>query len=116
MAVTYPSSLPTNFQTQGYKETGADNQLRSNMDVGPAKVRRRTTTQVRTIVGSFFLTPAQYATFKTFYETDTAYGTLPFDFTDPHGNANEYRFVSPPVYTPNGNVEWQVQVNWEEMP
>ena len=116
MGVAYPGTLPTNFQVQGYKETGANNQIRTSMDVGPDKVRRRTTANVRVVVGSFFLTPAQYTTFKSFYEVDTAYGVLPHDFTDPHGNTNEYRFTKPPVYIPNGNVEWQVQVEWEELP
>ncbi len=116
MGIPYPGTLPTNFQTQGYKETGADNQIRSQMDVGPQKVRRRTTANVRKITGQFFLTPAQYTTFKTFYETDTSYGVTPFDFTDPHGNTNEYRFVKPPVYSPNGNVEWLVRVEWEQLP
>ena len=112
----WPGTLPDFFQVGGYKELGANNILRSDMDVGPAKVRRRTTSNVRPVVGNMWLTTAQYTALKTFFETTQAYGALSFTMDDAHGVSKTWRFVRPPAYRTLGPENWQVQLNLEEMP
>lgn len=113
---TYPASLPTTFQVDGYRETDSDNTIRTSMDVGPDKIRRRTTANSRIVVGTMWLTQTQYTTFRAFFETDTSYGTDTFDFTDVHGVLRTYRFYKPPQYEPNGPINWKVKLEWEELP
>jgi hypothetical protein len=112
----WSGTLPQNFQVPGYSETGAENTLRTRMDVGPSKVRKRTTSNVRTVTGLMWLTPAQYTELRTFYEVTHEYGALTFTKDDEHGINRTWRFVKPPVYTTLGPENWQVRLELEEMP
>jgi hypothetical protein len=112
----WSGTLPQNFQVQGYVETGAENTIRTRMEVGPDKVRKRTTSDVRTVVGNMWLTPAQYTELRTFYEVTHEYGALSFTKDDEHGISRTWRFVSPPIYSTNGPENWQVRLSIEEMP
>lgn len=97
---SWPVSLPS-LELDGYAETAPDVVLRSQMDAGPAKVRRRFTAGVRPIAGQVTLTAAQTATLDAFYVTDLAGGATPFDWTHPRtGAACVMRFTEPPGYTP----------------
>lgn len=94
---SWPSSLPQAPLVQGYSETFADNLLRTPMDKGPVKVRRRTTRGVKTFAITFRLTAAQAATFTTFFEDTLSDGALSFTFTQPRtGTTLTVRFVSVP--------------------
>ena len=93
MAYSYvwPSSLPQVVQ-KGYTETGGVLVLRTSMDAGPAKQRRRGA-RTQTMQVSFFMTTAQVTTLKTFVE-DTLRGTARFGFPHPRtGLVAEVRIV-----------------------
>lgn len=96
---TWPGTLPASFQADGYEEGGKENMLRSNMDAGPAKMRRRFTAAVRPVQGIIVVDETQLATFKTFYGTTLKDGSLPFDWHEhlPAGDATvaTFRFVAP---------------------
>lgn len=115
-STTWPVSIPENFQVGGYSETEADNTIRTTMSVGPDKIRRRTTANVRMVSGVFWLTTTQYNTLRNFFENTVSYGTVPFIKSDAHGVNRLFRFSRPPVYTPNGPNNWLVKVELEEMP
>jgi hypothetical protein len=51
-----------------FQEAPPNNLLRSPMDVGPAKVRRRTTANVRVIGMTYMLNSDQMVTLDSFYE------------------------------------------------
>lgn len=97
--VTWPIGLPIAFLRSGYKETLPDVGLRTQMDAGPAKQRRRYTTNV-TPIGAHIppLDKDQVAIFKDFFKNSLAGGVLPFDHLDPlTHDAVEMRFIcSPP--------------------
>lgn len=112
----WPGTLPDFFQIRGFTETGADNIIRSSVDVGPEKVRRRTVTNVRRHVGNMWLTDSQYTELKTFFEVTHEYGALSFTMDDAHGTNQTFRFVSPPKYTTVGPNNWQVRLDLEELP
>lgn len=96
--VTWPVGLPQDFLASASRETLPDVVLRTPMDAGPAKVRRRYTTNVRPVQGQLVpMTRAQVEIFKTFFNESLAGGSLAFDWIDPlTEDAVEFRFVCPP--------------------
>jgi hypothetical protein len=96
---TWPGTLPPRLLVEGYQERLPNNKLRTEMDAGPAKQRRRYTAAVRPITGAQVLTQAQVAALKTFHNTTLLGGTQPFDWTDPIPNSGlvNFRFVTEPV-------------------
>ena len=85
MAYSYvwPATLPQVVQ-KGYTETGGVLVLRTSMDAGPAKQRRRGA-RTQTLQVSFLMTTDQVTALKTFVE-DTLRGTSRFGFTHPRTN------------------------------
>ena len=117
MAATWPATLPTTLSENGFSETPPDSLIRSSMSVGPAKVRQRTTSGVRTISGMMVLTSTQTGTLDTFYVTTLAGGSLTFNFDHPRTSVTEeMRFTAPPTYTPLGGDYWQADLSWEILP
>ena len=95
---TWPSELPFFSSRSGYNLDGPDGHiLRSEMDVGPAKRRRRTSTAPQVFSGKIErLTVAQLVTFKSFYRTTLGDGALSFDAEDPlTGETHRYAFKGP---------------------
>lgn len=85
MAYSYiwPTSLPQSPQ-KGFAETGGVLVLRTPMDAGPAKQRRRGA-RPQGLQVTFIMTTAQTQTLETFVKT-TLQGTARFGFTHPRLN------------------------------
>ena len=115
--IVWPSSLPQRPTVGGYQEHFADTVLRTAMEAGAAKTRRRFTAAPRQIEVTFRVNAAQAATFKSFFEETTAGGALPFDWVHPReGTSAEFRFVEAPrVYAVTGTL-FSVAVKLEQMP
>jgi hypothetical protein len=95
MAV-WPATLPQYVLAANYTEAVPDNSIRSETDVGPAKVRRRGTAAPRPISCQVLLTTAQRATLDDFYNTDTKAGSLTWTWVHPVTRAAAtFRFVEP---------------------
>lgn len=98
--------------------------MRSPMDIGPAKVRRRFTATSRYLTGTIYLTTkAQRTTLDNFFDTTTQGGTLEFDMADPADGATEvFRFLGPPEYDhqfgddANGTKQTRVTLRLERLP
>lgn len=117
MAEVWPVSLPQRFLKANYQDSFADNLLRSNTDQGPAKVRRRSTSNARAMSGDMFLTTTQLATLETFWNTTTLGGSLALTFPDPRGgSALLVRFTGPPKWGNIGGAHWQVSLAFEVLP
>lgn len=113
----WPASLPQNPQLMGFQESGAGATVRTQMDAGPAKVRRRFTIEVRNISLALVMTTAQVATFDTFWTSTISYGALAFDWVDFRTLAAQtYRIASRPAYTALGNGYWRVEFMLETVP
>lgn len=113
---TWPASLPAPALGT-LRETPPDNVIRSKMDKGPDKTRRRTTANIRPISFTLKLTPAQTATLDTFYDTTTFSGADEFDYTHPRtGDAVKARFVDPPEYAEAEGVIYNCAISLEIMP
>lgn len=103
---TWPAGLPQYVLEQGYSETQPDQSIESNMEGGPAKVRRRFTTNFRPIKATIRCDDTQAALFETFYYDTLEGGTLPFDWVHPRTRtACTMRFRKPaPSLRPVGEA------------
>ena len=117
MAAAWPNTLPNFLETDGYNHAIGDTTIRTTMDVGLDKLRKRFTKSIDTTDGNMKLDRTQYLTLDTFYKTTLNGGTLPFEFIDPLTQVlNEYRFTKPPSARSIGGNFFNVSLNWEKMP
>jgi len=114
--IDWPPTLYGLILKEGFQENPPENVLRTEMSVGPAKVRRRSTSAVRNFTVQLFLTTTLVATFETFYVTTSKSGSLAFNFRSPRTKTlADHRFVSVPVYIPK-NQGYIVSFQLELMP
>src|SRR5262245_1456135 len=115
MAASWPLSLPTGFLAGTDKQTGEDNLLRSQMDIGPAKVRRRTTAGAGSLEGTLYLDQSQFDTFMQFWRQTTRSGALAFTF---YGTVL-LRFRQAPTWVNErmaSGMHYRVTINLEVLP
>lgn len=79
----WPSTLPLKPLREGYSETPGNALISSAMDIGPPKVRRRTSSQPSAIQMAFVLSYAETAIFRTWFNDTLRRGALTFDFGAP---------------------------------
>lgn len=117
MPAAWPGTLPQDVLVAGYAEQPPDLALRTQMDIGPAKLRRRQTAAPRPLKVTVGLTRAQVATLDAFYLTDLAGGTLSFTWVHPRTLAGvTFRFVSRPGYVPESGASWLADLDLEILP
>lgn len=96
MTVAWPSTVPDDFQSSGYGYEAQSGVIRTNMDTGPAKVRRRFTAVTKNHKGSIVMTKTEFATWESWFEVSIAYGSLTFTMTNPlTGSSMTCRMVVP---------------------
>lgn len=96
---TWPAALPKPLG-EDYSLAVQDVSVRTDMDAGPARVRRRFTAAPDTVNLSWKFTEAEMATFRAFYEDDIDYGAAWFNLSLKDGRAagmatKEVRFAGP---------------------
>lgn len=97
----------------GYKETPPDNVIRSKMDVGPDKLRKRSSSNVRNISINLILTNELLEIFDAFYLENAP---VAFAFPNPRNEEIvQARFKSIPSYNLNQTL-WNVGVDLEILP
>lgn len=103
---TWPSSLPSYVLESGFQERFQDQNVESQMDSGPAKVRRRFTKPIRFFACQLLMTADQTTDFETFWKTTVKGGSIPFDWVHPRTRASTtFRFRNPaPTYATVGGV------------
>lgn len=113
----WPASLPQKPLADGFAESAVSSVVRTEMDAGPAKMRRRYTVDVRVYSMDLLLTTAQVSTLETFYRS-TLGQVDPFDWIDHRtGAAVSYRFRSPPAYLEAGAPGyWRTTLDLEVLP
>jgi len=115
---TWPASLPQTLLQASYKETLPRTKIRTQMDAGPPKQRRRYTAAPRPITACQNLTTTQVADLKTFHNTTLQGGALAFDWTDPIPGSGtvSFRFVSEPELVPLSGKLHRAAYELEIMP
>jgi hypothetical protein len=112
----WPATLPQQLEQDGYSEDLPNGVIRTNMDAGPAKVRKRYTAAVKPVSGQLVLTLTQVGILQAFFEDDCDYGASTFTWVHPStGVAATCRFTSPPrLSARDGN--WVATVSFEVLP
>jgi hypothetical protein len=114
----WPLSLPAAPLVKGYAEVPPNIVLRSTVDAGPPKVRRRFTAGVGQIECGYALTRAEMTTLDDFFFITTGGGALPFLWVEPRRSAElSVRFKEPPHYRPeDSNEVWMASLVLEVLP
>jgi len=113
---SWPLTLPQELLIAGYARSAPDNRIESQMDVGPGKIRRRTTSAPSKISGTLKMDRTELAAFTQFYLVTTKSGTLRFSWTDPDTSAAvEMRFTDVPSWTKPG-LFYDVALSLEILP
>jgi len=113
--IAYPDLLPSGLLADGFSKKPQSNVIRTAMDAGPKKVRRRYTARTVNYSGKQIFDEAELMVFEQFYHTVLADGVYRFYFTDPaSGETAEFRFLE--EYTVNA-VEglYEVQMSLERL-
>jgi hypothetical protein len=114
----WPSTLPQRFLAADYSDTLPDNVIKTQMDAGPPKRRRKTTANIQVISGSMILTTTQWNSLVTFFQ-DTLKETLNFTLPEPGndgvGTLNVV-FSGPPQRQYFGPGRWRVALRFEVQP
>lgn len=117
MGAPWPISLPNFLESEGFAYKPGSNSVRTEMDVGLAKTRKRYTKQIDNLSAGMKLSSAQVTTLLNFYFVTLSGGNLRFDFEDPlTQTTSEYRFLSPPDIRSLGADSFTVTFGWEKMP
>jgi hypothetical protein len=108
------NNFPQKFEQDGFTDAEPSIFIKTEMDAGPPKLRRRFTAGHRPISGTMIITSTQKASLKTFYQT---YGSVEFNFPDPDtGSTVSVIFMAPPEYTSYAGIYWQVKLQFSIMP
>lgn len=114
---TWPATLPQAPLADGYQEAPHDATIRTAMDVGPAKLRRRSTVEGADLRMLFVLSSSQVSDLDTFYSSTLSGGVDAFDWTDPRlGTSESYRFAARPAPQFLGGDWWRVELQLERLP
>jgi hypothetical protein len=98
---SWPSTLPQVPLVRDYSEQSPDLTIRSTVDTGPAKVRRRATSGVTVLTCTFRLSLSQRDTLDSFWKTTLKGGSIAFTWNHPITSSSiTCRIVNPPTYTP----------------
>ena len=115
---TLPTSIPSPLQS-GYGLSVQDATVRTDMDVGAARVRRRTTSAPDTVTLSWLLDATQMAAFRTFWEGGWNFGAswVYISLRDGWSSAMTSRECRPTPATykaaPVSATHWQVDMTVE---
>ena len=118
MAELWPASLPQVPIGDSVSYVAHDNVVRTQMEAGTAKLRPRYTAVGDDVTMALMCTRAQVDALQAFYET-TLSCVLPFTwkhFRRPDWPAADYRFKSPPRFTPAGGNHWRAELELERLP
>lgn len=93
---SWPTTLPEFVLREGFREGFKDLVIRSKMDTGASKRRRRFSDGPEEHKFPLFLTSAELDIFKEFYETELASGALSFQKIHPRTEVLEtWAFTGP---------------------
>lgn len=99
---TWPATLPQAPLLEGYSRGEGKAVLRTDMDAGPDKLRRRSTGVPAPLQYAVAASTAQLAIFRAFWRDDLQQGALPYYLPDPEDGEETLlvRFLEEPSWTP----------------
>jgi hypothetical protein len=117
MPLVWPASLPVVPLVDGFEELAVNITIRSSIDAGPPKVRRRFTANVSQITCRYTFSKAHCTTLDDFYFVSAAGGAIPFEWLHPRREETiNVRFKEPPKYTAQAPDVWTAACIFETLP
>jgi hypothetical protein len=117
MALVWPVTLPAYPLIDGYEEQAPKITLRSTVDAGPPKVRRRFTAGISKITCKYTVSRELMLALDDFYFVQAAGGAIPFEWTHPMRHETVMvRFVEPPSYKAFDQYLWHATLQLEVLP
>jgi hypothetical protein len=115
MAATWPASLQDKLNQASFSYAFGETLIRSTVDVGPAKVRRRFTKGIDVLTCSILLKNAsEYSIFYNFYDSTLNGGVNRFEFVHPiTGVLSEFRMIKAPSLRLIGGSVYELSMEWE---
>jgi hypothetical protein len=116
MAIWPILPFPQKILHNSYTETLDDGHIRTQMDAGPAKIRKRSDANTDRFKGRIVLTSTQTEDMDTFYKTVLGNGSLSFEWLHQRTESTgTFRFIKAPSYTPYGQY-YAADIEWEQLP
>ena len=113
--IFWPDVLPSDFLADGLSIKPQSNVIRTKMDAGPNKARRRYTARTVLFSGRQRFDDDEFAIFEQFYKTVLADGVLRFNYKDPINNElAEFRFSEDYSAVEIGGL-WEVTLSLERL-
>lgn len=113
---SWPNTLPQLPEADGYSEKMNTGVIRTDMDTGPAKVRRRFTAVTADLTVKFAITQAQSGIFDAWFVGTLYGGAITFEWTNPRTNTSEtFRIKGEPSYS-NQDTQLFLTLQLEKMP
>lgn len=117
MPATWPGTIEEKLLIAGFSFEDDSQFIEQPMDVGPPKVRRRSTLAYSSQTCAIIVDATDLATLKTFYNTTLTGGTGTFNFTDPLTSTTQvYRFRKPYTVTPVSGTLYRIEMDWQKEP
>jgi len=115
--IVWPEELPQTPLYDGYQETFPNMVLRTQMDAGLPKMRRRFTAAPRPMKFQLSLTNEQAALLDEFFTSTCRGGSERFEWAHPRTTETvEVRFTKPPTMMRLGPDLWKAQCEVEQVP
>lgn len=114
----WPPTLPQRFLASDYSDALPDNVIKTQMDAGPPKRRRKTTANIRMISGSMIMTTDQWEDLVDFFQ-NTIKEAAPFNLPEPGNDAVGILvvvFSTPPQRQYFSPGRWNVSLRFEVQP
>ena len=115
----WPPTLPDRFLAGGFNMASANTALRTEMDTGVAKTRRRYSVSIFNVTGRIVVrendTLTEMSTLMEFWDSTLGQGAKWFEWTHP-ANPNEtkeFRFLKQPNYRFIDADQWSVDLSLE---
>jgi hypothetical protein len=114
----WPSDLPQKLEQTTYSETLPSVTVRTEMDSGAPKVRRRFTAGIENIQGTMLLTRDEAETLDTWFNETLQGGAVSFQWKHPRRETEdvEMRFLEPPSLAARGAINFTASMSLEVLP
>jgi len=113
--IYYPEILPAELLADGFSKQPQSNVIRTAMDAGPKKARRRYTARTVKYSGKQIFDLSELMVFEQFYQNVLFDGVLRFNFRDPiTGETAEFRFIENYIVNPIDGL-YEVHMSLERL-
>lgn len=117
MPASWPAQLQQYINEESFQYEPGDTVIRTEMDSGPPKRRRRMTKSVDSYSVTITLkNQTEVLTLLNFFDSDLNGGATPFEFTNPLTGVMTTFYMGVPRISPIGGTAFLCRMEWESQP